>query len=568
MILSTPDKNVQNRYILFFLLGWTLLNVLQACTLGVHSDEAYYWVYSRFLDWGYFDHPPMVAVFIRIGDTIVHNEFGLRLMTISSSTISMYVLWLIARKYLVNAWWFIVVITGTLIFHIYGFSTTPDAPLLLFTILFYYFYQQYLSKDSWGLAAVLGLVVACLLYSKYHGLLLVIFTLAAHIGIFKRRTFWLIPIIALTLFAPHLLWQINHGYPSVNYHLFERSSETYEFAHTYLYFPGQLLMAGPLVGWFWFYYGLGRRSTDLFTRCLLVNSAGIYIFFLLNTAKGNVQPHWTLIGFVPLVLLVLIRLQQDTYPKWLFKMAVVNAALIITFRLLLAAGLPVLKNINALKSYYHFDEWSRQIKQKAGNHHIIIEGGFQLPSKYNFYTNSLKGFAYDDVFYRRTQYDIWPIEDSLQHQKSYYLSPYPMALKADTLHTVDGIWYGAWVNDVRTFQKIDIRTDNYKVKASPQQPLNLKLQLLNPGNSAANFATTTEQPVELRACFYKNDSLLHVITAQPDFNKITIPAHQQVNYTLKGQGPIAKGRYMLIFSIRTKPFPGGRNSRIVNFTVQ
>jgi hypothetical protein len=22
------------------------------------DDEAYYWVYSKFLDWGYFDHPP------------------------------------------------------------------------------------------------------------------------------------------------------------------------------------------------------------------------------------------------------------------------------------------------------------------------------------------------------------------------------------------------------------------------------------------------------------------------------------------------------------------------------
>ncbi len=163
MTLSTPDKNAQNKYILFFLLGWTLLNILQACTLGVHSDEAYYWIYSRFLDWGYFDHPPMVAVFIRIGDAIIHNEFGLRLMTIISSTVSMYVLWLIARKYLANAWWFIVVVTGTLIFHIYGFSTTPDAPLLLFTILFYYFYQQYLDNDRWGIAAILGLVVACLL---------------------------------------------------------------------------------------------------------------------------------------------------------------------------------------------------------------------------------------------------------------------------------------------------------------------------------------------------------------------------------------------------------------------
>ena len=90
---ENPDKAIW--YFLFF---WTVLNAIQAYTLEIHADEAYYWLYSRFLDWGYFDHPPMVAIYIRIGDSLVHSEFGVRLMTVLSSTLSLYILWLIVKE--------------------------------------------------------------------------------------------------------------------------------------------------------------------------------------------------------------------------------------------------------------------------------------------------------------------------------------------------------------------------------------------------------------------------------------------------------------------------------------
>ncbi|HEY9195586.1 MAG TPA: hypothetical protein VIM77_04950, partial [Mucilaginibacter sp.] len=74
-----------NKPVIYFLLCWTALNILQACTLELHADEAYYWLYSRFLDWGYYDHPPMVALFIKAGTSIMHNELGLRMLTIICS---------------------------------------------------------------------------------------------------------------------------------------------------------------------------------------------------------------------------------------------------------------------------------------------------------------------------------------------------------------------------------------------------------------------------------------------------------------------------------------------------
>ncbi len=148
---TTVNKSFKpDKIIFYFLLFWTILNVIQACTLELQGDEAYYWLYSKYLDWGYFDHPPMVALFIRIGDSIMHNELGLRLTTVLTSSASIYLLWLILKKYAVDAVAFVLVISGIFIFHIYGFTTTPDAPLFFFTVLFYFFYQQYIEKDKWG----------------------------------------------------------------------------------------------------------------------------------------------------------------------------------------------------------------------------------------------------------------------------------------------------------------------------------------------------------------------------------------------------------------------------------
>src|SRR6185437_16626908 len=135
---TNPKSLSANKTIFYFLLLWTLLNAIQAYTLELQGDEAYYWLYSRYLDWGYFDHPPMVALFIRLGDSIMHNELGVRMLTVLASSSSIYILWLILKKYTVDAVAFVLVISGIFIFHIYGFTITPDVPLFFFTVLFYY----------------------------------------------------------------------------------------------------------------------------------------------------------------------------------------------------------------------------------------------------------------------------------------------------------------------------------------------------------------------------------------------------------------------------------------------
>jgi hypothetical protein len=568
---ATHTNTRSDKPIWYFLLGWTIFNIIQSATLELHPDEAYYWIYSRFLDWGYFDHPPMVAVFIWLGDHIMHNELGLRFCTILVSSTSIYLLWLTLKRYAIEARWFIIVMSGVLIFHIYGFTTTPDVPLFFFTTLFYYIYQRYIDEDKLKWALLLALIIAGLLYSKYHGVLLIAFTVLSNIKLLKRPSFWGIVVLAGVLYIPHVLWQVNHHYPSINYHLYERSAETYNPETTLLYFPGQILMAGPLIGWFLFYMALTIKVKDAFIRGLLVNFIGTIIFFFLNTIKGEVQSHWTLIAFAPLAMLVMIRFKQrGSFPTWFARLSIINTILIFALRIALIAPPNFIKNSSRFQSYYGYKTWAQQVKQRAGDNYVVFISGFQEPSKYCYYTNSLKGFSYDGRAYRRTQFDIWPIEDSMQHKPSYYIMDFRGdGLQLDSFNTVRGTWHGLWIKDTRSYQKVDIQTDRKNVKALPGQAQTFDLTITNPYDHAISFKNEG-WPHELimAACFFQGEKEKFPVRAGSDFASISIPAHQSTHYNFTFKAPPVKGKYELIFSIRTTPFPGGRNSRAISFTVE
>ncbi|MBK0380510.1 ArnT family glycosyltransferase [Mucilaginibacter segetis] len=572
MVGNSVSNNVRNdKPVWLFLFCWTVFNIAQAATLELHADEAYYWVYSRFLAWGYFDHPPMVAVFIKAGYSILHNELGLRLLTVLSSSASLYVMWLMLKRYSVTAISFILVCSGILVFHIYGFTTTPDSPLLLFTVLFLFFYQQYIEKDSLLLTLILGVVVACLLYSKYHGILLVGFTLISNLKLLKRRSFWGIVMLAFVLYIPHILWQMNHGYPSVAYHLSERSSEKYDLSYSYQYPLGQLLMAGPLIGWFVFYKGFTTKVKDAFIRALLFNSIGILFFFFLTSFKGEVQLHWTLIAYVPLAMLALIHLQRsEELSGWFIKLAIANTILIVLLRLCIISGLPAIKQAGAIKSYFGFSDWAKAIYTKAGNNYVIFNEGFQNPSKYNFYNNTVKGFAYDSRYYRRTQYDIWPIEDSLQHKRAYYvLQGWEPGITTDTIITAAGTWYGGWVDNVRTYQKIKFSVPNYRIKSAPGQKTIFDLSFTNPYPFTINFSNSPRRhKVRLEACFFIREKLMEVQKAGNDFYNIILKPGETAHYKFIVTAPEKSARYDLFFSIRTDPFVGGKNNQLINFVVE
>ena len=124
-------KNYSNKQIAIVLtIGWFLFNLLFSAFTVLADDEAYYWVYAKYLDWGYFDHPPMVALMIKAGTLFFNNEISIRFFTVLASTLTLWLLFKIT-DYKKSAQLFLLFLTVPA-FHALGFMAVPDVPMLLF----------------------------------------------------------------------------------------------------------------------------------------------------------------------------------------------------------------------------------------------------------------------------------------------------------------------------------------------------------------------------------------------------------------------------------------------------
>ncbi|HWR32320.1 MAG TPA: glycosyltransferase family 39 protein, partial [Chitinophagaceae bacterium] len=168
---------------------WLLLGIFQAGLTELQDDEAYYWVFSKYMDWGYFDHPPMTALLVKMGYAIFPNELGVRLFPLLLNVFSLVIIEKLTDKR--NPFLFYALTLSLAILQISGFNAVPDIPLIFFTALFFLFYKKFAAKQSWLSTLLLGLSIALLFYTKYHAVLIVFFTLLSNIRLLtKYKTYF------------------------------------------------------------------------------------------------------------------------------------------------------------------------------------------------------------------------------------------------------------------------------------------------------------------------------------------------------------------------------------------
>ena len=212
-------------------MGWlaalaalTALRLVLCAVLPLAPDEAYYWVWSRDLQAGYLDHPPMVALFIRAG-TLVAGEtpLGVRLMGPVSLALGSVLLARAAEDLFPgrNAGpWAAALLNATLLAGVGAVAMTPDTPLLFFwTAAIWALARLHRTGEGrWWL--VTGLAAGAALASKYTALLLGAGILAwLLLDASARRWFgrwqlWVGGAIALLVFAPVIAWNAAQGWAS------------------------------------------------------------------------------------------------------------------------------------------------------------------------------------------------------------------------------------------------------------------------------------------------------------------------------------------------------------------
>ncbi|MEY2811912.1 MAG: hypothetical protein RI991_907 [Bacteroidota bacterium] len=421
-------KLISNR--LLFYTCWLLLSLVQAAGTELFDDEAYYWVYAQFLDWGYFDHPPMIAIMIKAGTMLFPGELGVRFFVVIMGTATLYIIEKLTRPKDLQL--FYVIVLNIAVLQIGSIIAFPDIPLLFFTALFFWVYKLFTEKQNWINALLLSIVIALLLYSKYHGLLIIFVTLISNLKMLKKPLTWLVISLSFFFYMPHIIWQIQHGLPSYYYHLFERVSPPYSISFISDYVAGQLLLAGPLLGWLMIWSAFKHKPIDLTQKAMKWSLGFVYILFFISSFKTRTEANWTLPLIVPIIVLAYQYLEtQEKLKRWFYSVLPVSLVLILVMRIFMLLDTPFIKNFP--KDEYHFNKtWTSAIKEKANGMPVVFTNSYQRASKYWFYTGDT-AFSLNTHLYRRSNYNIWPLELQLQQKPVFIVGSKGTAGLSDSL---------------------------------------------------------------------------------------------------------------------------------------
>ena len=462
---------------LLFLGAIFLLNLLQSHLTELIFDEAYYWHYAQNMAWGYFDHPPMVALLVKISSFFFDGELGVRFMGCVLSAGIYIILWSLIdnpkkKEYITH--FFILVFSMTLV-HAYGFLTLPDTPLLFFTALFLLTYKKFLQKPSVLLAVSLGMVMAALMYSKYHAVLVIIFVLLSNIKLVLNKYAWLAVIVALISYTPHFIWLFENDFISIKYHLFERPNRAYEFADFTLGFFVNLV---AILGFTfpWIYWALFKtKASDKFTKALLFLTYGVLVFFFISSFNRRVQTQWIIIISIPLAIIAFnFLLQNQTAKKWIFRMGIANIIVLLFLRI----GLVYEPLFLVTYESHGNKEWVNSLQSQIGDTPVVFENSYRLSPMYTFYSGNTS-YSLNNLYYRKNQYSIDSTEFKVQHKKIMYVSKYLKKGDVNFLNNKGTVYYGNYIENFESYRKLKTFVNNGKI-INLNEKNALQLKIYNP----------------------------------------------------------------------------------------
>src|ERR1700727_2538820 len=288
------------------ILALVALRLAAAAWTPLTFDEAYYWMWSKHLAGGYYDHPPMVAVGIPPGPMIAGDtELGVRLVSI---LLALPMSWAVYRTATILFGGRRVAATATVLLNVTLMAAvgtmivTPDAPLLVASSFVLFFLAKVLEtgRGAWWLAV--GAAVGAALTSKYTALFFGPAILIWLVSVPKLRRWLISPwpylggLVALGTFAPVILWNADHHWVSFIKQIGRSRIEDFKLAFVGELIPTQIAFATPLVfilgamG----LYALFKRDGGASAARGLLNAIfwTIVVYFVWHSLHARVEANW------------------------------------------------------------------------------------------------------------------------------------------------------------------------------------------------------------------------------------------------------------------------------------
>lgn len=302
------------------LLACGLLAVLLAlrCALAaglpLAFDEAYYWLWSKHLALGYYEHPADIALAIRAGTFLFGDtQWGVRAVPVILSVVASAAVWRNAALLLSSEKMGAIaclLFNSTLMISAETMGATPDSLLVAAAALLLWAIAELETSGDrrWWLAA--GAAAGLAISAKYTGFFLcgsLVLWLAAnsHVRTWLRTPWpYAGALIAVLFFVPTLYWNATHGFVSFAFQ-FRRVGDA-GAGHVFEFAIGQIALASPFVivlaG-----FGLARnwriwrgRPTLAFAAATVLPA---FLFFVLDAFHDRVQGNWPCFAYPAVVLL-------------------------------------------------------------------------------------------------------------------------------------------------------------------------------------------------------------------------------------------------------------------------
>lgn len=468
--------------VLLWLGVWWVCNVVLAATTELANDEAYYWMFAEHLAWGYFDHPPMTALLVWLGQHVwPGTELGVRFFFTLLQPLYLYILWRLVRPQdatRCDGELFAMISAATLMLQLYGFIAVPDGPLLMTAALFLLTFRWFAERRR-GAWLWLGLAMAAMAYSKYHGALVVVFALAANPRLLRRPGLYAGGAVALLLLVPHFLWQYHHDWASFAYHLSGRNAQ-FRLSYVTDFVANMLVVFNPLYLPLYIKAWRASRPEDAARRALKCFPVAFIGFFLLSAFRGYVQPQWVIVAALGLVYVLFDYAR--CHPRT--RRYVMHAGWVVV-ALMVLVRLEMIFNPLGLR-FEVFDNKASYgaIAREAGGRPVVFSGSYAVAAKYRFYTGG-EAYCQPNIRYRTHQWQFR--DDDSRFAGREVLVETPRREPGDTLLRTQSIALAngrgfTWLvdPDFRPVRLVEATVSELPERVAPGQELRMQVRLANP----------------------------------------------------------------------------------------
>lgn len=334
----------------------TLVRCIIAGCIQLGNDEVYYRMYAQYLQWNYFDHPPVVGWLIRFttANLFLDHEFFIRLGAIACAAITTWLFYLSGKKLSSERTGFLAAAIYTATIYgsiIAGTFVLPDSPqmvcwaaglYLLIDITQYNIINSTKKRKLLLFGIVNGLGMLCKIHTSFLWLGFLLYIIFYNRQWLMQPVLYVSAIITVLFFYPAIQWNIDNHFVTYLYH-----SNRVAVAGTGLnpgsfvtFAAGQVFYYNPVI----FYFIIVATIAAFKNTLPLLSSQKRLLLFcslpLIAVAAGislfkDVLPHWTGPAYSGLILLTACYFSKQKEKNILEKSVMPKPLLLATALLIL-----------------------------------------------------------------------------------------------------------------------------------------------------------------------------------------------------------------------------------------